>query len=138
MVKPRPGPSQRLRFLLAPLEVIAATLIVALIGLVLVAVVSRYVLSSPITSADEIASFLFLWIVMFGGVIAIDRNEHLRLALVLNALAPQTRSLVETTGYIIVAAFLGSLLPSALEHLYDEIPVSSSIPFSVICGTRRA
>lgn len=119
------GPSQRLRFLLAPLEVIAATLIVALIGLVLVAVVSRYVLSSPITSADEIASFLFLWIVMFGGVIAIDRNEHLRLALVLNALSPQRRSLVETTGYVVVAAFLAGLLPSALTHLYDEIPVIS-------------
>ncbi|MDB5591252.1 TRAP transporter large permease subunit [Enterovirga sp.] len=120
-----PRPSGRLRFLLAPIEVIAAALIAGLVGLVLVSVFSRYVLSSPITSADEIASFLFLWIVMFGSVIAIDRNEHLRLALVLNLVGPRLRGPIETTGYVVVAAFLIGLLPSALEHWLDEIPVVS-------------
>jgi TRAP-type C4-dicarboxylate transport system permease small subunit len=56
-----PRPSARLRFLMAPLEAFVALLLVGLIGLVLVAVFWRYVLSSPITAADEIASFLFLW-----------------------------------------------------------------------------
>ena len=81
-----PGVSHRssLGPLMRPIEAIAAVLLVVLTGLVLVAVFWRYVLGSPITSADEIASFIFLWLVMLGSVIAIDRNEHLRLALLLN------------------------------------------------------
>jgi tripartite ATP-independent transporter DctM subunit len=85
----------------------------------------RYVLGSPITAADEIASFMFLWIVMFGAVIAIDRNEHLRLAVVVNGLRPSTRRLAETLGLVIVGAFLAALLPSALEHTWFEIDVIS-------------
>src|SRR3712207_748897 len=84
--------------LMRPIEAISAALLVALIGLVLVAVFWRYVLGSPITSADEIASFIFLWLVMLGSVIAIDRNEHLRLALLLNKVGPRTRGLLEAIG----------------------------------------
>ncbi|MBA4269805.1 MAG: hypothetical protein C0447_10355 [Methylobacterium sp.] len=120
-----PRPNARLRFLMAPLEAFVALLLVGLIGLVLVAVFWRYVLSSPITAADEIASFLFLWIVMLGAVIAIDRGEHLRLALVVNAVGPRARALLETTGLVVIGAFLAALLPSAIEHWMDEFPVTS-------------
>ena len=86
--------------LMRPIEAISAALLVALIGLVLVSVFWRYVLGSPITAADEIASFIFLWLVMLGSVIAIDRNEHLRLALLLNNVGPRTRSRLEAVGLV--------------------------------------
>jgi len=114
-----------LRVLMRPIEAISAVLLVGLIGLVLVSVFWRYALGSPITAADEIASFIFLWIVMLGAVIAIDRNEHLRLALVLNAVRPRTRRLLEAVGLAIMATFLGALLPSAIEHTYFEMDVTS-------------
>ena len=98
-----PGVSHRpsvLGALLRPIEAISAALLVGLIGLVLASVFFRYVLGSPITAADEIASFMFLWIVMFGAVIAIDRNEHLRLALLLNSVPPRTRRLLEAVGLV--------------------------------------
>jgi tripartite ATP-independent transporter DctM subunit len=114
-----------LGFMMRPIEAISAVLLVALVGLVLVSVFWRYVLASPITAADEIASFLFLWIVMFGAVIAIDRNEHLRLALLLNAAPPRIRHLLEAVGLVIMATFLGALLPSAIEHTYFEVDVTS-------------
>ena len=123
-----PGVDHRpthLRALMRPIEVISAALLVGLIGLVLAAVFWRYVLGSPITAADEIASFMFLWIVMFGAVIAIDRNEHLRLALLLNSVQPRTRRLLEALGLVIVAAFLLALLPSAIEHAYFEMDIVS-------------
>ena len=93
-----------------PIEAIAAALLVGLIGLVLTSVFWRYVLGSPITAADEIASFMFLWIVMFGAVIAIDRNEHLRLALLVNAAEPRTRRILEAVG-LIMATFLAAPCP---------------------------
>src|SRR5919112_5821151 len=122
-----PGVSHRssLGPLMRPIEAISAALLVALIGLVLVAVFWRYVLGSPITAADEIASFIFLWLVMLGSVIAIDRNEHLRLALLLNKVGPRTRRLLEAIGLVVMATFLGALLPSAVEHTMEEQAVIS-------------
>ncbi len=114
-----------LTMLMRTIEAIAAILIVGLIGLVLVSVFCRYVLSAPITSSDEIASFLFLWIVMLGSVIAIDRNEHLRLALVLNTVGPRARGTLEAVGLVIMATFLAALLPSAIEHTYFEKDITS-------------
>jgi tripartite ATP-independent transporter DctM subunit len=122
-----PGVTHRssLGLLMRPIEAISAALIVGLIGLVLVSVFWRYVLGSPITASDEVASFMFLWIVMFGAVIAIDRNEHLRLALLLNAVRPRARRLLEAVGLVIMATFLGALLPAAIEHTYFEGDVVS-------------
>ena len=121
-----PGVPHRsvLGFLMRPIEAIAAVLLVGLIGLVLISVFWRYLLGSPITAADEIASFMFLWIVMFGSVIAIDRNEHLRLALLVNAGAAAARRILEAVGLVIMATFLGALLPSAIEHTYFEVESS--------------
>jgi tripartite ATP-independent transporter DctM subunit len=122
-----PGVSHRshLGFLMRPIEAISAVLLVGLIGLVLASVFWRYVLGSPITASDEIASFIFLWIVMFGSVIAIDRNEHMRLAILLNAMRPRARRILEAVGLVIIAAFLCALLPAAIEHTYFESDVVS-------------
>src|SRR5688572_1904048 len=122
-----PGVSHRssLGPLMRPIEAIATALLVALIGLILVSVFWRYVLGAPITAADEIASFIFLWLVMLGSVIAIDRNEHLRLALLLNKVGPRTRHFLEAVGMVIMATFLAALLPSAIEHTIDEQYVTS-------------
>ncbi|MFC7477800.1 TRAP transporter large permease subunit [Dankookia sp. GCM10030260] len=120
---PRAGSG--LGFLLRPLEAVAAALLVGLIGLVLVAVFCRYVLAAPITAADEIASLLFLWVVMLGAVIAIERNEHLRLALVPNRVGPRARARLEALGLMVVAAFLAGLLPSAIEHWWFEKDITA-------------
>ncbi len=122
-----PGVSHRssLGPLMRPIEAIAAVLLVALIGLVLVAVFWRYALGSPIAASDEIASFIFLYLVMLGSVIAIDRSEHLRLALLLNKVGPRTRHLLEAVGMVIMATFLGAILPSAIEHTIEEQAITS-------------
>lgn len=75
VVDARPG-SRWMR----PVEIIAALLLVGVIGLLLTGVFSRYVLQLPIVWIDEAASICFLWLAMLGAAIAIDRNEHMRLS----------------------------------------------------------
>jgi TRAP-type C4-dicarboxylate transport system permease small subunit len=50
-------------------------------------VVARYVFSLPVVWTDEIVSLSFLWLAMLGSVIAMHRNEHLRLTLVVEKCA---------------------------------------------------
>ena len=81
--------------LLRPVEVISAGLLLALVLLLLGGVISRYVFSLPVVWIDEAASICFLWLAMLGSVIALDRNEHLRLTLFLHMLPERLQRFVE-------------------------------------------
>ena len=65
---------------LAAITEYPAAVLVALETLILFAgVVSRYVFNAPLTGSDELAAILFLWLAMLGAVIALRRDEHMRL-----------------------------------------------------------
>lgn len=106
--------------LMRPLEAVAAVLLVAIVGLLLLGVISRYVFSLPIIWIDEAASFAFLWLAMLGSAIAIDRNEHLRLTLFLTLVPPRWRGLVQTFAVLVTATFLGAMLHPAVEYAMEE------------------
>ena len=128
VVDARPG-SRWMR----PVEAIAAILLVAVIGLLLTGVFSRYVLSLPIVWIDEAASISFLWLAMLGSAIAIDRNEHLRLTLFLNAIPERSQSFVDTLALLIVATVILCLIYPAYEYVVEESYVTSAalnIPMS--------
>src|SRR5690242_1158133 len=68
---------------LGPLvEIPAALLVLAEIGVLLAGVISRYILETPLVWSDELASILFLWLAMLGSVIALRRSEHMRMTAV--------------------------------------------------------
>lgn len=103
-----------------PLEIVSAVLMLVIIGLLLTAVLSRYVFSAPIVWIDEVVSLSFIWVTMIGAAIAMHRNEHLRLTLVVEKLPPAARGFVHALALAAVAAFLGALLPFAWEYAAEE------------------
>lgn len=128
VVDARPG-SRWMR----PVEIIAALLLVGVIGLLLTGVFSRYVLQLPIVWIDEAASICFLWLAMLGAAIAIDRNEHMRLTLFLGMFPPRVREYVDTLALLIVATVIGALIFPAIEYVEEESYVTSAalnIPMS--------
>lgn len=130
---PAPRRSRISGLVMKPIEIISALLLVGLVGLLLVGVFFRYVLSSPIIVADELASIMFLWLAMLGSVMAIDRNEHLRLTLLYNLVSSRTTAVLETIGLVITATFLAVLLPAAVRHTEFEALLMSptlDIPLS--------
>lgn len=103
-----------------PIEALAAALMLAIIVLLLGGVISRYVFSSPIAWIDEAVSIAFLWVAMLGAAIAMHRNEHLRLTLVVDRLAPRARGLVHAFALVAVVAFLVGLIGPATEYVFEE------------------
>lgn len=108
-----------------PFEVVAAALLVIMIVMILANVTSRYLLSTPIIWADEVASMSFLWLAMIGAALAIDRGEHLRLTLFLQMFPERTRGFVSTLALMLVATFLVIMLRPAFEYAYEEGYVTS-------------
>ena len=105
---------------MAPLEVVSALLMLTIIGLLLTTVVTRYVLSTSIVWVDEVVSMSFIWVTMIGAALAMHRNEHLRLTLVVDRLSERWRARVHGFALVAVAAFLLALLPFAWEYTQEE------------------
>jgi len=106
---------------LALLTEVPAAVLVALEALILFAgVVSRYVFNAPLTWSDELASILFLWLAMLGAVIALRRDEHMRLTTFIGMMSPRRRAWVETLGVVVVVLFAALLLAPAHEHFIDQ------------------
>lgn len=108
----------RLEIILAWITEVPAAILVGVEILVLfIGVVARYAFNRPLIWSDELASILFLWLAMFGAVIALRRAEHMRLAFLI-ALAPFSwRRRLETLTTLIVGAFLLALIGPARDYV---------------------
>ncbi len=106
-------------------EVPAALLVVADIVVLLAGVVARFVLHSPLVWSDELASILFLWLAMFGSVVALRRGEHMRMTAIVARLGPGGRALMEAVATCACLAFLAMVLGPAWEHARDEADITT-------------
>jgi tripartite ATP-independent transporter DctM subunit len=108
-----------------PLEALCATLMVAIILLLLGGVIARYVFSRPVGWIDEAVSLSFIWVAMLGAVLAMHRNEHLRLTMFIDKLKGSTRELIHAFALVAISAFLIFLIGPAIEHVESEWIVNS-------------
>ena len=106
-------------------EVPAAVLVVADIVVLLAGVVARFALHDPLVWSDELASILFLWLAMFGSVVALRRGEHMRMTAVVARLSPGNRALMEAVATCACLAFLAMVLGPAWEHARDEADITT-------------
>jgi tripartite ATP-independent transporter DctM subunit len=104
-------------------EVAAGVLVAAETVILFAGVVSRYVYHRPLTWSDELASILFLWLAMLGAVVAYRRVEHMRMSALVNSAGPRRRAFAEALALAAGLAFLGLVLPPAIEYAADEAMV---------------
>ena len=103
----------------------AAVLVMLETVILLAGVISRYVFSAPLAWSDELASILFLWLAMLGAVVALRRDEHMRLTTFLGMMSPRRRAWVETLGVVVIIVFAVLLLEPAWDHIVDQWVVTT-------------
>lgn len=103
-----------------PLEVTSALLVVAIVVLLFGGVVSRYLFNLPIVWVDEVTSIAFVWTAMIGAIIAMHRNEHLRLNFFVFLVAERYRDYVRAFALIASMMLLLFLLKPAYNYVVDE------------------
>jgi len=101
-------------------EALGALLLALITTLLLVGVGARYIFTLPMVWIDEIVSLSFLWLAMVGAVIAMHRNEHLRLTLVVERVPARWRGYVQAFALVAVAVLLAVLSWPAMEYARDE------------------
>ena len=106
-------------------EVLAALLVLADTVILFVGVVSRYALNSPITWTDELASTLFLWMVMLGSVVALDRGEHMRLVLGRGWMRPDWQRRLGAFGVVVTLLFVLLVLGPAWRYQANQAAIET-------------
>src|SRR6266851_2119651 len=63
---------------------------------------------------------LFLWLAMFGAVIALRRGEHMRLTALVKLATPRRQAFLETLAAIVVAVFVLQIILPAYDYVESE------------------
>src|ERR1700723_1191949 len=87
-------------------EAPTAAMVLVEIFVLLAGVVSRFVFHNPLVWTDEFASILFLWLAMFGAVVALQRSQHMRLTAAVTAMSPRWRDRAGVLAVAVPALFL--------------------------------
>ena len=74
----------------------AAILLLIAMTLMLLGVIFRYVLHHPQVWIDEVIATLFPWLTMFGAVLALRRNSHMRMTALVARTPARIRPALDT------------------------------------------
>lgn len=92
----------------------AAALILAVEILLLGASILARAIGIAMVWGEEIEEILFLWLAMFGTVIAMRRSSHMRMTAVVTKLPPGIRAFAEAFALVAIAGFVALLLPDSI------------------------
>jgi tripartite ATP-independent transporter DctM subunit len=95
-------------------------------------VASRLLMNSPIAWTEEIARVLMIWVMLFGGVVALRRGQHTRITAVIRMLRSETSTAVELGVNLVVFAFFAVLAYQA--YALTLLSMKELLPASEISG----
>ena len=87
------------------LELLAMIVMAVLVLDVLWQVFTRYVLKSPSTWTEELATFLLVWVALLGSAVALNRGAHLGIDYFVHKLDRVTQVYVEMFVFFCIATF---------------------------------
>jgi tripartite ATP-independent transporter DctM subunit len=108
------------RAFIAATEWCAGILVATVAVMLLTGVFSRYVLDKPLVWADAIASLLFMWMAMLGAVVAMQRNEHMRMTVFVAGAKSARHDFWEALALAAAGLYLALTLPSSLSYAAGE------------------
>ncbi len=99
----------RLLRIAAILEGAAATVVAAALALltavVIVEVIARYALNAPIIWSNEVATYLFIYGVFFGGSVALKRKELMDVQFIRERCPPRVRWVMGLLSHAVILGF---------------------------------
>lgn len=115
---------------------LAALVLVAIVCLVAVASVSRY-LGEPIIWSVEVAQTLFIWLCMLAADIAMQQSRHFGLSLLEDLLSPRAGHVLKIVNVAIVLALLAFLFAYSIELVrlsHPRLFGATQMHFSYVTG----
>ena len=106
-------------------ELAAGALVVAEIVILFSGVIARYVFNHPLVWSDELSSIVFLWQAMLGAVIALRRDEHMRMTALVGALPPRAQAGLDAFATCAALTFLALIAWPAFDYAIEELDITT-------------
>jgi len=93
------------QYLIKVLEFVVIVITALLVMDVTWQVFTRFILKTPSTWTEELATMLLMWMALLGAGVAFHRKGHLGVDYFVNKLSPQYKTAVELIVYLVIACF---------------------------------
>ncbi len=106
---------------------LSGVLMLAMLGVVLLGVLFRYVLDAALSWYDEFAGYVLVWLTMFGTVVALAKGKHISFETLVEKLPEGWQRPVEIFGSLCVLSFSLVMLVSGwvlVRSMWGETSVS--------------
>ncbi|MBM7573588.1 TRAP transporter small permease [Aquibacillus albus] len=112
-----------LKILNGTLNAIVTLILGSLVFLVFLNVVLRYLFDSGLTWSEELARYMFVWVVFLGAVVAMKDKSHIGVDLLLGAVPLKVQKVLYFISNIIVIVVLGIFI----QGLFKQIELNKMI-----------
>jgi TRAP-type C4-dicarboxylate transport system permease small subunit len=116
-------------------QALGGALFVALFGVFVLQVVSRFVFDRPLPWTDELAVVLYVWIILWACATMVPTREHVMFDLLWQEASPGTRRWMAALGHVLVGGLSLWALPACWDYVSfmsrEATPVLD-IPFSLV------
>lgn len=121
------------------LEGLCALLVAAMVVLLFIQVVGRYVFDDPPDWTEELARMVFIYLTFVGGALAIVRNAHLRIESFHSRLSPRSKMALDIVLVMVGVIFLAATLYHSIGLLgrlshqpMSSVPISKAFMFAAV------
>ena len=120
-------------------KAILAVSVPLMVFIMMYQVILRYVFSNSNSWSEELTRYLFIFNVMFAAAIAVRRNSHLQIDILINLLSPKVKAIFTIVATIVGIVFLGLLFTYCLDlctqaarNISPGVGISMSIPYAAM------
>ena len=105
-------------------------------ALVIVQIIARFVFNAPLKWSEEVARFIFLWVVFIGVSYATRERLHIRLTLLYERFPPKVQTILEIAYNIGIIVLLVLLIEKSIPVLVRQnrlpMPATQILPMSYV------
>jgi TRAP-type C4-dicarboxylate transport system permease small subunit len=94
---------------------VGGVLFLAMVVIIVIQVIARYVLRSSLSWTEETSRFFFIWIVLLGTVIGVHDHSHVAVEFLLNMLPQPVNRLLKTLYTLCLCVLAGVMIWSGTE-----------------------
>ena len=120
-------------------KAILAVSVPVMVFIMMYQVILRYVFSNSNAWSEELTRYLFIFNVMFAAAIAVRRNSHLQIDILINLFSPKVKAIFTVVATIAGIVFLGLLFKYCLDlcvqaarNISPGVGISMSIPYAAM------
>jgi len=92
------------------LNILAGVSFLAMVGLTCYQVFTRYILKAPSSWSEELVSYLFAWMSLFGASLVVSERGHMNIPVLVEKMSPGVKKALHIFAEIIACLFAAVIL----------------------------